>query len=427
MTDWLRREKVRIQIAVITTAVSAVTVAVCCVIALYIVAKPTITPEEHRYGLAPNHAILAAPLVSASPAFQIVDDQGRPVVQDNIRANIRPWEMVRKLDSPGKPVGTDWKNIPQEIGDCVSWGYCNAANYTLGIAAGRNGGIRGPPRLYPPWIYGVSRVDIGRGQLRGQDGSVGAWAATGGETKGHLTWDDAGAPPYTGQVARQWGNSGPPKSLYSVAAERLATKAIAAKTADDIMDGLANGYASTIASSRFGCRTWRVRDGRRVANNDDRWGHQQCVIGYDGSSPSGERYYYVLNSWGEDWGPEPMQSEPRGGYWITHSQLESICREGDSWVITGVNGLVEQQLNWSIIKTTPRKAKEDHEERITNLPREWTTFPLPADAGLHNPFRAPGVRIRAAGGRPAEARLVNDWTIRGTNPVRARESDRAGY
>ena len=137
MTDWTPREKLRIQAILFAIFGNLGIIAVVLVIALWISVKPTITPEENRYGLAKNHAILAAPLVAASPAFQIVDDQGRPVVQDNIRANIRPWEMVRKLDSPGKPVGTDWKNIPQEIGDCVSWGYCNAANYTLPLPRSR--------------------------------------------------------------------------------------------------------------------------------------------------------------------------------------------------------------------------------------------------------------------------------------------------
>lgn len=355
MTDWTKREKTRIQIAIGVTTASVITVAFCCVYALInfpdLEPKPAVTPEEFRYGLAEDHAALAAPIVAASPPFQIVDAAGRAVVQDNRTANIRPWELIRELDCPGKPVGQDWPNIPQEIGDCVSWGYCNAANITIGVGVRKAGQLRGPPRLYPPWVYGVSRVDIGRGQLGNSDGSVGAWAAKGAEEKGLLKWGDEGVPAYSGQIAKTWGRRpGPPQSLYPLAANHKATKAAPARSADDIMNGLANGYAATIASSRWGCKSWRQVDGRMVANHDDRWGHQQCVIGYDGSSPSGKRWFYVLNSWGENWGPKPLQNEPRGGYWMSDSQLDDVCDEGDSWILGGVDGFIEQELNWSIIR-----------------------------------------------------------------------------
>lgn len=438
--NWSRREKNRIQILLFTAAGSCGVGAICCVLLLWlsIPGKPVVTPEEHRYGLAENHAEIAAPYVAAAPPFQIRTADGRPVIQDNRNVNARLWEKTRPLTSPGKPAGEDWLNFPQEIGDCVSHGYCGAGDATLGVMAANENGITGPSRLSSLWVYFGSRVIIGGGQLGNSDGSVGEWAARFGEEWGLITVDDPGMPKYSGATAREWGRRGPQKellkSLKEIAAGRKAMKREPARNATEAMDALANGYGVTIASSYFGTSQWRVQDGRRVAVDNLNWAHQQCVIGYDGSHPSGKRYFLVQNSWGADWGPEPMQGEPRGTYWITWEQMDSICREGDSWVITGINGLVEQKLDWSWIKSVtakPRlkKAKEDHEERITTLPREWTTFPLPADAGLHNPFRAPGVRIRAAGGRPDQARLVHDRlkAVRTRDSVRARESDRASY
>lgn len=457
MTDWSPKEKRRIQIIQVAMLGNLGIIAFALLATLWIPAAPTVTSEEHRYGLAPNHAEIAAPYVAAAPPFQILTADGRPVVKDNSKVNARLWEVVRKIECPGKPFGEDWENIPQEIGDCVSWGYCDAGNATLGVMAADQGGgdpnvrpqaPRGPPRLSTMWVYYGSRVVIGRGQLGNSDGSVGAWAAQFGEEVGLITVADPGVPPYNGQTAREWGRRGPPqellRSLNAIAKDRKAMKRAPVRNATEAMDALANYYGVTIASSRFGTSRWLVQDGRRVAVDNENWGHQQSVIGYDGSSPSGKRYFCVHNSWGPNWGPEPMQGEPRGTYWITWEQMDSICREGDSWVITGINGLVEQQLNWSIIrsdikqqpfKLQPMKEREaNHDVRITTLPaaRQWAPF-VPDDAGMHDPFRAPVPRVRTAASRPAEARLVRDPGSRDHNnpgrgdSSRTRASDRTSY
>ena len=68
---------------------------------------PAVTPEEHRYGLADNHTVLAAPIVAASQPFAITDADGRKVVQDNERAVVLLWNASVKV------LGRHTDNYPQ--------------------------------------------------------------------------------------------------------------------------------------------------------------------------------------------------------------------------------------------------------------------------------------------------------------------------
>ena len=313
---------------------------------------PSVTPESERYGLAENHAALAAPIVAAAPPFAIVDDAGRPVVQDNARANVRLWEATIKV------LGHHTPNYPQQIGDCVSFGSKNALEYLqcVQIADGANIEFHA---IYPPYIYGYSRHQIGKDRVRG-DGSVGAWAATGTTEGGAAANDDPGCPPYNGTTARQWGQNGPPSEVIEIARKRLVKTVSPVTTAIEGRDALCNGYPVTVASNA-GFGSFVQKDGRWVGVWNTTWMHQMCAIAYDGSGGPGHEYVYIINSWGETAHKAPLQGEPPGGFWVTFRDFGRMVEQRDSWAYSSFDGFTARDLNFNVFG---RKERNDRENEI---------------------------------------------------------------
>lgn len=307
--------------------------------------RDKVTPPEAREGWAGPQAVAEAAAIRADmPEFQIVGDAG-----DNAEKDVRLWNASLAV------LGHHLPNYPQEIGDCVSFGAKNAVEYLQCSEMM----IRGPPRsfrpVYPPYIYGTSRVQIGKGKLRG-DGSVGAWAARAVQQYGVLAADESKVPKYAGSVAKDWGRSGPPEWAIDAAKEFLVRTVAQVNSADDVRDAICNGYPVTIASN-FGSRDFDEKDGRRVARGNGSWNHQMCIIAYDGDEKSGVDYFYVINSWGEKAHPAPLQGEPPGGFWITRAQCEKIVAQDDSFAFSGFDGFPARDLDFSLFAAIPRKEK----------------------------------------------------------------------
>src|SRR5690606_3642825 len=121
--------------------------------------------------------------------------------------------------------GEHLPNYRQEIGDCVSLGAKNAINYLQAVQIARDWQHAEFKPVYPPYIYGTSRVQVGGGRLGNGDGSIGAWAAKAVQEYGVLAADAEGVPPYSRSVAESWGYHGPPEKFISVAKKTLAKTA----------------------------------------------------------------------------------------------------------------------------------------------------------------------------------------------------------
>ena len=344
----------------------------------------------------------AAGLVDHLPPFEIRGDR------DHARDTVLLWNAVRKANG-----GVDLANIRQQIGDCVSWGWSRAISYLDAVRLARNGGeFR---RAYPPYIYGISRVQIGGGRLSG-DGSLGAWAAAGVQRYGVVAEGTEGVPAYSGSVAREWGRNGPPTELIRRAKHSLVGSAALVKTAGEMRDAICNGYTVPICSG-FGTKTIVVRDGRRVAKWDDSWAHCMVLTAYDGgtSAPNGP-YFYCENSWGPGAHPEPLNGEPRGGFWIHWDDVQRIAGQGDSYAVSQFAGFPARELDFDLFAfTTPPSP--------TGLDRD--PFPFhrsPGDGrfGRLGDHVAPDRPVvRAAGGRPAaDHAAVRADDPRGLRPVR---------
>lgn len=312
------------------------------------------TPEQVRQGWAgPAIVEEAQPLVAGLKPFQLVDDEGRPVVQANENANVRHWDAVLKHR------GSHLPNYPQKTGDCVSFGGKNALEHaqyhaieTYALMAEAGLTPRGPPPAFRPiatyYLYGYSRVNIGKGRLGRSAGSVGAWLAKGVQEGGVLALDEPGCPPYSGQLADEIGFKGPPQEWIDKAKGQLVRAVAPVQSAEQVRDAVVNGHTVTIASN-FGTKTIRPQDGRMVARWDDTWYHQMCVLAYDGSAASGKKYFYVLNSWGATAHPAPMQNEPPGGFWVEWSDMDKIAKQGDSWAFSLFDGFKAFDLNFRIV------------------------------------------------------------------------------
>lgn len=283
--------------------------------------------QVQQFGLAEDSADFTAGAYSEfPPQLQIVGAR-----EDNARRNVRLWEPLLKLN-PG------WKNIPQPIGDCVSCGVGHAIQIRCAMQ-------QHTCEPFPPHVYGLSRVTIGRGKPAcNSDGAVLSWAIQGVRDYGYLD-RAASQEPYTATVAKAWGCRGPP--AYAMAAsEPNRVTAQPVRDADELRDAICNGFPCVYAG-RFGTKGQpRIVDGRRVCDWSDTWAHCMAIVGYDGSGS--QPFFYVLNSWGPSYHGAPMQNEIPGGFWVTFATADRMVRTGEAWAVSDVAGfVVPDGIDWS--------------------------------------------------------------------------------
>lgn len=323
---------------------------VVSVIGWTVVRFPDVTPESDRYGwsseAAEDEETVAA--VAEMPPFQIVGPNGEIIVQDNENAVAKLWDAVLEIR------GSHLENTPQQVGDCVSWGVKHAIEYLIYVEM-----KTGPPgelefhEVFAPYIYGISRVQIGGKKLGGRDGSCGAWAARGVMQYGLLRSDFDGVPPYSGSVARSWGSSGPPDKFVQEGKRFLVKQTSLVRTADEIRDAICNGYPCTVASN-VGFNTIIKKYGRLLGVRNGTWGHQMAVIGFDGSAP--EPLYYIINSWGPHAHGDPIDNSPPGGFWITKKDMDAMARQGDSFAFSNFEGFKSRdEFRINIFGKAPKK------------------------------------------------------------------------
>jgi hypothetical protein len=266
--------------------------------------------------------------------FVLHDEFGAVVSGERVDTFL--WQYAKKANG-----GEHLANIPQQIGDCVSFGAAHAVDYLACMEIVRLGEAETYRPAFPPYIYGISRVQIGGGRIGG-DGSVGAWGAAGLQKYGVLAANEAGVPPYSGRVARAWGDQGPPAAMIERARPHLIKSAANVASFEQIADALCNGYPTTVASDRGFDMQPVLRDGRRWGVPRGSWAHQMCFIGVIFGSRPG---CYCLNSWGPDAHGPPAQDEPPGGFWVEAEVVTSMARQGDAFALSQFNGFPRQRLH----------------------------------------------------------------------------------
>jgi len=260
-------------------------------------------PPTHLMGWLPTevqHAIATCPKTQLP--FQL---NGPPSPQPPPPI----WTYTKQLTG-----GHHLPTFEQLIGDCVAAGLSQAGSRLQVAEIARQYQEELLKPWFVPYIYGISRVQIGGGQLDG-DGSTGTWGAAAVNRYGVLFTTDPNVPHYTAQIARQWGNPpGPPPSHISQAEDNPVRTTARITTVDQIRDALCSYYPVTIASSRGFRMEPTNRDGFHVFVPSGSWMHQMCLIAWmDEPFPAA----YRLNSWGPNAHGSPLHDEPPGGAWCT--------------------------------------------------------------------------------------------------------------
>ena len=258
-----------------------------------------------------------------------------------------------------------WLRRAQGIGDCVSWGYelCAYISMCVDVFTKRSPYlVEGEVATEP--IYGGSRVEA-RGRSRGgySDGSYGAAAA-----KWLTKWGvlfrkdysaDTGYPEhdltkYSAKKAKDWGNYGcggdeGHKALDEIARSKPVKEAVLCESYDQLVAAIENGYPVSICSNQG----LSQRDNDGFANPSGSWAHCMAATGRRLGKREG---VLITNSWGNSWGtkkPLPGVSSEnikKCSAWVDAKVVDRMLKQWrDSFIITGVDGLVKREIDWDNI------------------------------------------------------------------------------
>lgn len=295
-----------------------------------------IPPEKRDYGVTKetDRVLQDLPLFTAS---------GRPVAGSGAGQTAR-------LDKLLIQIAGRYPIVRQMIGDCVSFGWAKAIMLTLSadiVTRGENEEWPGH-EICTEWIYGTSRVLVGRGRLGNSDGSIGAWAAKAVREHGTLLrkqYDHVDLRRYSGKRAKDWGYKGlPARQLEPTADEHPVSRQPAiVNSFEEARDAIANGYAVPVCSNQ-GFNDRRDRDGFLRASGS--WAHCMCFI----ASRDDNRPGLALDntSWGA-WcsGPNPDEL-PDGCGWVDAKTCDRMLQQNDSFAIPGYDGFKARNIEWSM-------------------------------------------------------------------------------
>lgn len=322
----------------------------------FVAGAPALSTDAEDFGWAGPAAVQdMAPWADAQPKFELTDELGQRIWQDNESANVRLWQMVAHA-------GGEYPNEAyQETGDCTSWGTADAIVNTQGGQAHRGDPIE-IKRPFQPFTYGAGRVWIWAPQIGGARrlpgaGCTGAAVAKASQEFGVVPYGTPGLPEYSGSLADTWGRKGPPEELKAIAAKHKVRTVSRITSIAEARGAICNYYAFTIASDWGNPKgKYQKLDGRLVGKRTGVWNHQMCVNGYDGSASSGRKYFHIQNSWPISQHPTPIDDSPAGGFWIEDEELEYILAAGDSWAYSDFEGFPARNtdLDFSPLKPKPR-------------------------------------------------------------------------
>lgn len=278
-------------------------------------------------------ALSSAPLESKKP-FQLIGDGPKS-------RRIAFFEISRKV------LGSDPENIPQEIGDCVSWGYKHAVEdlQCYQIAMGNLETFR---LIFPSYHYGTGRVYIGGRGRFSSDGSTGSWQSQALMRYGLVCNDDPGVPQYSGSVAKQYGGNegGVLDKLSPLGKQHLVKQTALVTTWDQLVEALTSGYPTPVCSNQ-GFTMLPQSDG--FHHPQGAWGHcmEICYIDDDGGNV--EPHVGIRNSWGDVHGQiidfrDPSLKWPVGMLRVRKNVVERMLSMQDSYALSSFDGFPAQTL-----------------------------------------------------------------------------------
>lgn len=241
-------------------------------------------------------------------------------LQELYKSRVYTWTLERRLYAQGH---LPYELIPtyfQDTGNCVAAAIAGTGQKLQVIEMSHGGQEEEFREWYIPWIYAVSRNQIGRG-MNGA-GSLGIWGAKAVNEYGILFTDDIDVPPTAG-YSDKWGhrrNTGHISSAYyghfvDITADNKLD-VIRCVEIDQLLECMDAGMQATIASSQ-GFRVVKYR-GLHVYRPSGRWSHQMHITDVRRDP---ELMFYRMNQWGPNH-TKPLNEETPGGAWITANNLE---------------------------------------------------------------------------------------------------------
>ncbi len=248
------------------------------------------------------------------------------------------YEAVRKV------WGRDIDAGPQEIGDCVSWGFggCVDTLACLEVVAGEQEEHSWDLRTCTEALYALSRVEYGELDGSYEDGSVGAWAAAAVVKGGTLSRKRLGG--YDPRRAKEWGARGLPDDLEREARQHVVKTTSLVRSWEELKAALANGYPIAVCSNQGFSLT---RDSKGRCRPEGQWMHCMKFLGYrdDGWSAA-----LCVNSHGEDSpsGPKGDFDIPSNSWWVDAATVNYMLRQGDSYALSSFSGYPKRDytLTW---------------------------------------------------------------------------------
>jgi hypothetical protein len=261
---------------------------------------------------------------------------GRLASQAPALCAAQPREAILLYRAWREVLGKDPDYPPQEIGDCVSFGHGHANDLLqcVEIALGESSEYF---ETSTEFIYATSREVAGI--LGVGDGSYGAAAVRAMTTIGLVSRSMLGpAGVYSGERAREWGRTGAPRAVKSLAAPFKLGSAAKVTTWSELVGAVANGYPVTICTERgFGPQ----RDAQGFCPPQGWWGHCMLIAGvrFDRVGAC------ILQSWGPEVPSGPLAlDQPSFSFWAERPVVEEILAEGDSWALAHAPEFVARPL-----------------------------------------------------------------------------------
>lgn len=253
--------------------------------------------------------------------------------------------------------GGKWTGVRQITGSCVGAGGGNAL-FSLACADVLK--RKDKERVEVPfWLlpYGLSRK-LGGMDRRG-DGSFGSTFAQAVREYGHLPANTEGLPAFREQDGFVWGEAAEmdwswgsriASKWLDQAKPHLVRSTAVCRSSDDVRTALQNYFPVTCASNWGGSMRPAVRGSREPVLLNSRtttWMHQMSVQAFWNHPEFGE-LYWIQNQWGNCHGTCPSGA-PVGGFWILKSDMDFICRQGETFAFSGFDGFpaLEEPLDFS--------------------------------------------------------------------------------
>lgn len=274
---------------------------------------------------------------------------------------VLPYTIARQI------IGQDVPKGPQKIGDCVSWGWGNAVNYTailqiagklsrMGTLNLLKGGkwdhdapdhpnYRESVTLIEEYqecctevIYALSRVEVGGQRGSREDGSVGVWASDAVTKYGTLSRKRLG--PYDPQRAKDWGANGLPDNLEADAKKHVFRESTPVTNYNDALPLLKNWRVIPVCSDRGFTMT---RDSKGRCRPSGTWMHCMLFCAVDN-----EGFVLCSQSWGDNVPDGPRYlDQPDNTFWVDPDTVDKMLRQKDSYSPAGFLGYsVEDFISW---------------------------------------------------------------------------------